>query len=129
MRYKALALGKNILDFLNLSKKKGDSENQIGTDQSILIDQMIAKEKFLTSPLLYPNPVERTINIASLWTKEGKLSIFVYSMTGKLVLQEEVEAFEKSLSIPIEHLGINPGNYLLIIQDLNHRQIFKFIKK
>jgi len=125
----SFSVGKEYFRFSELEQKKGDSENQIGTDQSILIDQMIAKEKFLTSPLLYPNPVERTINIASLWTKEGKLSIFVYSMTGKLVLQEEVEAFEKSLSIPIEHLGINPGNYLLIIQDLNHRQIFKFIKK
>lgn len=78
---------------------------------------------------LYPNPVENVINIFPLWIKNGNLTISIYSMSGGILLQNEIEVFDQKLTIDLSKVRIKPGNYIIIIQDYSRIEILKFIKK
>jgi hypothetical protein len=78
---------------------------------------------------LYPNPVENVINIYPLWINNGNLSISIYSMSGAILFENEIEVLDQKLTIELSKISIKPGNYILVVQDFNRREILKFIKK
>ncbi|WP_172805285.1 LamG-like jellyroll fold domain-containing protein [Aquiflexum balticum] len=96
-------------------------------DSKILASPEIFAKK--SDPLLYPNPVESLIKVMSLWEKEGEIKGQVYDMRGVLLMEQVLELKGFQIEIDLSPLRLKPGNYMLILQDAQHREIFRFIKK
>jgi pectate lyase len=81
------------------------------------------------APVLYPNPAESWIQVMSLWQKEGMIKGQVYDMKGVLLMEKEFEVHSNSIVIDLSSMNLKTGNYMLILQDTQHREVFRFIKK
>jgi len=90
-------------------------------------NQVSEEEK--TTPILFPNPAESTIQVKSLWQKEGKIKSQVYDMKGVLLMERELDIDAFRIEMDLSPLRLTPGNYMLILQDAQHREILRFIKK
>ncbi|WP_373494068.1 LamG-like jellyroll fold domain-containing protein [Aquiflexum sp.] len=81
------------------------------------------------APVLYPNPAESWIQVMSLWQKDGTMKGQVYDMKGVLLMEKEFEVHSFSIEIDLSPMNLKTGNYMLILQDTQHREVFRFIKK
>lgn len=117
MRVSAISIDKNQ------EKNQTSNENQEETSVPEVIAEIPVK------PLLYPNPAEQKIHVTSLWLQDGPVRYNIYDLNGRTLLDGEASVSDHSLEIEINHLGLNAGNYLLILQDNFHRIVLRFMKK
>ena len=61
---------------------------------------------------VFPNPSTNYIKIANPEGQSGKISIL--DMTGKILLGQNFDGYEATVSV---HHSLNPGTYLIKIQD------------
>jgi len=101
-------------------------ENSFQSESTIIPEN---RREDRTAPILYPNPVEARIQVMSLWQKDGMITGQVYDMRGVLLLEQEFELNSFGIEFDISHLRLKAGNYLLILQDMRHREVLRFIKK
>jgi hypothetical protein len=100
-------------------------ENTLQAKASIVPENMEER----SAPILYPNPAESWIRVMSLWQKEGKIKGQVYDMKGVLLMEEELELNSSNIEIDLSSLKLKTGNYMLILQDAQHREVLRFVKK
>lgn len=87
----------------------------------------VDSEKSESQFVIYPNPCDNQINITLDHTIiDNKIVILVYSLSGELILKEEVLYTNESLNLSIDHLS--NGIYLLEIISPTNKYITKFIK-
>ena len=72
--------------------------------------------------IAYPNPVQNTLVISS---EEQMTKISIYDISGKIVMDEDVNGFQKNVNFD----SLKSGNYLLVVSDKNKNQIVKQIIK
>ncbi len=73
----------------------------------------------------YPNPASSYINFSGNFSSE-KASIFVYSVEGRLVLSTIADPGFSS-EITLNTSGLNPGNYIAVIDDSGNKSSVSFM--
>jgi hypothetical protein len=78
---------------------------------------------------VYPNPVASELNLQFLLAKENHISISVYTMEGKQILDQKksLHAGKQIESLPFESFA--PGQYVLKIVDQDGFEIVRHIEK
>ena len=110
----------------NSPKTSFGLSNESPIESEILASPEIFLEK--SAPLLYPNPIESIVKVMSLWEREGEIKSQVFDMRGVLLLEQVLEVNGFQIELDLSPLRLKPGNYMLILQDAQHREIFRFIK-
>ena len=86
--------------------------NLPGNCHSVGTEENTAKEAYL---VLYPNPVQQTLNINFLLNQANTISYEIYNANGQLVLKKELGFLQASdYTIPVTDFeNVNAGLYLL----------------
>ena len=105
-----------------------DANNCLGSD-SITVNFVGIENDFTYEFQIFPNPSNENITLSSNFQINNPTKINIYSLTGKLVLSENV-AIKNGSSENINVSSLRSGVYLLEIKNPNLiNQMFHFIKK
>lgn len=105
-----------------------DANNCLGSD-SITVNFVGIENDFTYEFQIFPNPSNENITLSSNFQINNPTKINIYSLTGKLVLSENV-AIKNGSSEKINVSSLRSGVYLLEIKNSNLiNQMFHFIKK
>jgi len=78
---------------------------------------------------IYPNPVDKYLNIKGTENFKGETTIEVFDQNGRLLFIGEFEIDESEIQIPTEKLNVNIwGNYFIRMTQGRKSQVLKFIK-
>jgi len=79
---------------------------------------------------LYPNPATSTVNLQFIDDKTGKLSIGIYDVNGKLVMNEELSKDQSLMTKQIGVSKLTPGMYYLEIRHADGTKMVRpFVKQ
>jgi hypothetical protein len=78
---------------------------------------------------LYPNPVDKVLNISLSGIGTSDLEIAIFDSRGVMLLNGTFGAEQGSLSIDLGPLNLRPGLHVVVINHEGTRQSLKFIKK
>ena len=105
-----------------------DANNCLGSD-SITVNFVGIENDFTYEFQIFPNPSNENITLSSNFQINNPTKINIYSLTGKLVLSENV-AIKNGSSEKINVSSLRSGVYLLEIKNSNLiNKMFHFIKK
>jgi hypothetical protein len=108
--------------------KKGSNEPFGSTDISVGTKESLNVESKL-KPILFPNPVIHEFIVNDLWLDEGKVQVWIHDLKGSVLMEQESMVVGNQIQIDIRSIQLKPGNYILILQDKRHREVFRFIKQ
>ena len=128
----APALGSGPVTFygaFNITNANGNSSGDMIKLSTLTVPQdptaSVAENEFAASITVFPNPAGEQLNISGGTGDEGPSVISFYSIDGRLV--KKVENPYLSTVVGLE--GIEPGYYLLRIENEKGTATRKFIKK
>jgi hypothetical protein len=78
---------------------------------------------------LYPNPVDKVLNLSLREIGTSDVEIAIFDTKGVKVLQGNFVAEQGSLSIDLGPLNLRPGLHVVVINHEGIRESLKFIKK
>jgi hypothetical protein len=76
----------------------------------------------------YPNPTRDNTNLTFELANSGKVSVQVYSITGRLVLSKEVYMNEGTQDISLDSSDLPNGTYIVKFSAGKQTDTAKFIK-
>jgi hypothetical protein len=88
----------------------------------------ISNEAFKTKLKAYPNPTRDNTNLTFELANSGKVSVQVYSITGRLVLSKEVYMNEGTQDISLDSSDLPNGTYIVKLSAGKQTDTAKFIK-
>jgi hypothetical protein len=78
---------------------------------------------------LFPNPVEKTIQLEGLNSNLGNVLLEIFDRNGKLIFSNKISINDGRLQISTETVNIqNPGTYFLRVIGQGQSHVLKFIK-
>ena len=84
------------------------------------------KSEFLT---IYPNPVQRDINLTITLTAKTRLNWQLVDYSGRIIKNGIYDLASGSTSVSIEATNLRPGTYLLQVKGDGVQQVLKVIKQ
>ncbi|MEY3682963.1 MAG: hypothetical protein RLZZ289_1498 [Bacteroidota bacterium] len=88
----------------------------------------ISNEAFKTKLKAYPNPTRDNTNLTFELANSGKVTVQVYSITGRLVLSKEVYMNEGTQDISLDSSDLPNGTYIVKLSAGKQTDTAKFIK-
>jgi hypothetical protein len=88
----------------------------------------MSNEAFKTKLKAYPNPTRDNTNLTFELANSGKVSVQVYSITGRLVLSKEVYMNEGTQDISLDSSDLPNGTYIVKLSAGKQTDTAKFIK-
>ena len=93
----------------------------------------MSNDDFATVPLsqmdtevtVYPNPVTDCLYVSYLSRGNNAVTVSVYDMSGKTVLNKKYETNAGQNELRIERDGLASGEYILLIEGRSHKVIVK----
>ncbi|WP_113923020.1 LamG-like jellyroll fold domain-containing protein [Cognataquiflexum aquatile] len=110
----------------DMDKNLISNATQASTPQSLEGKDPLKEE---SKAMLYPNPAQDAVTVSPLWIEAGPLQVAIVDLNGRTAIEKIMEVINYTLEIDISELHLAPGYYILILQDTQHREVFKFIKK
>jgi|GEM_PF-18472 len=93
------------------------------------IGRKIASEGLLQDVSIYPNPAVEQLNLAIKAVEGGNLKIMILDMSGRVFLQENMDARENMNNYQLNVGSLQRGIYLLSIESNKFgKELFRFIK-
>ncbi|MCL6260784.1 T9SS type A sorting domain-containing protein [Aquiflexum sp. TKW24L] len=123
-------IGQNNVFRINdqgMDKNLNRTQTQESPTLQILEEKTLSKEE--SKAILFPNPAQDKISVSPLWIQEGPLQVAIVDLNGRTATEKIMEVTNHTLEIEFSDLNLVSGYYILILQDTQHREIFKFIKK
>lgn len=74
---------------------------------------------------IFPNPVGKEAVIRLSMVKTGSVTLSLYSITGQVIIEENVSTDGSIVNYPLNLNGVRPGSYLLIARNKQGNQIGK----
>jgi hypothetical protein len=84
----------------------------------------------ISSLNVYPNPLKETLTVSFSSTRmNGTINVRLIDFSGKLIHTEELDGASRNFEINLSVADLNPGMYLLEIENEGNRVVRKLIKE
>ena len=85
-------------------------------------------KKELTIQNIYPNPINDKMYIELFSGVESKSELIIYSISGKKIFSDNIDAFIGTMTKNIDLSFLENGSYFLELKSMNGKMITKFNK-